>query len=198
VSDHLSQAPATSAEPTEPSLPLADPSTPPDVIAVTATPDDATSLPEATAPNLPGTQPTVKYPNGKRFMLFYDDNSLYFLNLSDSNVPINWVAFERLSDDDTALNRFNGSRWGQYYSTSTPNRCMAIEILGSETYLHPPECAPDNFYLSLRTPARDDATVFWTTQEGSHQFRVLWREGGQDEEIARCEIGAGSCEVYLP
>jgi serine/threonine protein kinase len=198
VSGNLFPASATDAQPTEPSLPLADTSIPPEVIIATGTSDAVTSLPEASTSSSPASLPTVKYPNGKRFMLFYDDNSLYFLNLSDSNVPINWVAFERLSDEDTPLNRFNGSRWGQFYPTSTPNRCMAIEILGSETYLHPPECAPDNFYLSLRTPARDDATVFWTTQEGSHQFRVLWREGGQDEEIARCEIGAGSCEVYLP
>lgn len=161
----------------------------------TAVPLPATATIE---PQIAAGPPTVRYPDGKRFMILYDDNSLYFLNLSTSDVPINWVAFERLSDSDEPLNRFNGSRWGQFYSTSTPNRCMAIEILGSESYLHPPECDPDNFYLSLRTPTRDDATVFWTTQEGSHQFRVLWREGGQDEEVARCEIGAGVCEVFLP
>lgn len=142
--------------------------------------------------------PTVKYPNGKRFLTFYDNNSLYFLNLSKSDVPINWVAFERLSDSGASLNRFNGSRWGQFYATSTPSWCMAIEILNSEPYLDPPDCGHDNLYLSLRTPIRNDPTVFWTTQEGSHQFRVLWREGGKDEEVARCEIGAGTCEVFLP
>ncbi|HEU0294588.1 MAG TPA: protein kinase [Anaerolineales bacterium] len=151
----------------------------------------------ALEPQITAGPPTVKYPDGKRFMLFYDDHSLYFFNLSESSVPINWVAFERLSDSDQPLNRFNGTRWAEFYATSLPNRCMALRILGSPSYLDPPECGNNNF-LSLRTPTRDDATVFWTTQEGSHQFRVLWREGGQDEEVARCEIGAGVCEVFLP
>ncbi len=160
----------------------------------------ASPLPEVITPAPPiiAGPPTVKYPEGKRILLLYDDNSLYFLNLSDNNIPINWVAFERLSDFDLPLNRFNGSRWGQYYSTSKPGWCMALEILDSPPYLDPPECGHDDLYLSLRTPTRDDDTVFWTAQEGSHQFRALWREGGQDQEVARCEIGAGTCEVFLP
>jgi len=145
----------------------------------------------------PGTLPTVKYPDGKLFKLFYDDNSLYLLNLSESTIPINWIAFERLGADDAPLNRFNGTRWAEFYANSVPGRCVALRILGSSEYLDPPECGNNNF-LSLRTPTRNDPVVFWTTMEGSHQFRILWREGGQDEEIARCEIGAGTCEVFLP
>jgi serine/threonine protein kinase len=154
----------------------------------------ATEPPTDTAP---GTLPTVKYPDGKLFKLFYDDNSLYLLNLSNATVPINWIAFERLDADDAPLNRFNGTRWAEFFANSVPGRCVALRILGSPEYLDPPECGHNNF-LSLRTPTRDDPTIFWTVMEGSHQFRVLWREGGQDEEIARCEIGAGTCEVYLP
>jgi len=146
----------------------------------------------------PASQPTLKYPDGKRFKLFYDDNSLYLLNLSDSIVPINWVAFERLSDADVPLNRFNGSLWREYYPDSKPSWCMALEILDSPPHLDPPECDHDNLFLSWRSPTRDEPTVFWTTKEGSHQFRVLWREGGNDEEIARCEIDAGTCDVFLP
>lgn len=173
----------------------------PTSVSTTSAVTQATSpLPEVTTPAPPITAgpPTVKYPAGKRILLLYDDNSLYFLNLSESNIPINWVAFERLSDSNLPLNRFNGSRWGQYYSTSKPGWCMALEILDSPPYLDPPECGHDDLYLSLRTPTRDDATVFWTAQEGSHQFRALWREGGVDEEVARCEIGAKVCEVFLP
>jgi len=144
-----------------------------------------------------GTVPTVKYPDGKRFMLYYDDNSFYFYNLSEATIPINWVAFERLNDAGVALNRFNGSRWGEFYGSSEPLRCMALKILGSSSYLEPPECGKNNF-LSLRTPTRNDETVFWTSMEGSHQFRVLWREGGNDDEVARCEIGVETCEVFLP
>jgi len=146
---------------------------------------------------VPVTLPTVKYPDGKLFKLFYDDNGLYLLNLSNATIPINWIAFERLGADDAPLNRFNGARWAEFYANSVPGRCVALRIWGSSEYLDPPECGHNNF-LSLRTPTRDDPTVFWTVMEGSHQFRVLWREGGKDEEVARCEIGAGICEVFLP
>lgn len=155
---------------------------------------EATRPPAATSP---GTVPTVKYPDGKLFKLFYDDNSLYLLNLSDTAIPINRVAFERLSDQDVPLNRFNGTRWAAFYPDSKPGKCVVLEIVGSSPYLDPPECGRGTF-LSLRTPTRDDSTIFWTAQEGSHQFRVLWRSGGKDEEIGRCEIGAGTCEVMLP
>jgi hypothetical protein len=196
----VSPAAPTDAQSTEPPLSFTDTSSLSDVSVAgestqTSTPLLATSTLE---PQITVGPPTVKYPDGKRFMLFYDDNSLYFLNLSNSNVLINWVAFERLGAADEPLNRFNGSRWGQFYSTSKPGWCMALEILDSPPYLDPPDCDHDNLYLSLRTPTRDDPTVFWTTKEGSHQFRVLWREGGQDEELARCEISAGLCEVFLP
>jgi serine/threonine protein kinase len=151
-----------------------------------------------TQPQTALASPTILYPDGKQFTLFYDNNSLYFLNLSESDIPINWIAFERLSNGGVASNRFNGSRWGQFYGTSTPTWCMAIEILDSSPYLKPSECGHNKKYLSLRTPVRDDATVFWTTQENSHQFRVLWRESGKDTEVARCEINVGTCEVFLP
>ena len=155
---------------------------------------EATRTPTDTPP---GTEPTVKYPDGKLFKLFYDDNSLYLLNLSNTAIPINRVAFERLSDQDVPLNRFNGTRWATFYPDSKPGKCMALEIVGSSPYLDPPECGGGTF-LSLRTPTRDDSSIFWTTQEGSQQFRVLWHSGGKDEEIGRCEIGAGTCEVMLP
>ena len=153
---------------------------------------------EGPADTSPGALPTVKYPNGKLFKLFYDDNSFYLLNLSDATIPISRVAFERLSNDDVPLNRFTGTGWAEFYASSKPGKCVALEILGSRPYLSPPECGHNNF-LSLRTPTREDQTIFWTVQEGSHQFRVLWREGGgQGEEVARCEIEAGICEVFLP
>jgi hypothetical protein len=141
--------------------------------------------------------PTVKYPNGKHFRLYYDDNSLYLLNLSETVVSIYAVAFERLSTANVPLNRFDGWRWAEFYPNSKPGWCMAIEILGSPPYLRPRECS--NGYLSTRTPIRDDPVVFWTAQAGSRQFRVLWRASGQNwEEVARCEIGAATCDVFFP
>ena len=117
--------------------------------------------------------------------------------MSDTAIPINRVAFERLTNEDVPLNRFNGTRWAEFYPDSTPGKCAVLEIFGSSPYLNPAECGRGVF-LSLRTPPRDDPSIFWTAQEGSHQFRVLWREGGQDEEVARCEIGAETCEAFLP
>ena len=154
----------------------------------------ATRQPAATSPV---TLPAGKYPDGKLFRLFYDDNSLYLLNLSDTAIPINRVAFERLSEQDVPLNRFNGTRWAEFYADSTPGKCVALQIFGSSPYLDPPECGRGTF-LSLRTPTREDPSIFWTAQEGSHQFRVLWRAGGKDEEVGRCDIGAGTCDVRLP
>lgn len=157
----------------------------------------AVSLTESPAEISPGTLPTVKYPDGKLFTLFYDDTSFYMLNRSDAKIPINLVAFERLSNDDIPLHRFNGASWAQFYASSTPGKCVALEIVGSDPYLQPQECGQNNF-LSLRTPNPDDPTIFWTAQEGSSQFRLLWREGGEDREVARCEISSGTCEVFLP
>ncbi len=143
------------------------------------------------------SEPIVKYPNGKHFKILYDNNSLYLLNLSESTISIRLISFERLSNDDTPSNRFDGTGWAKFYEDSLPNRCDAIRILDSPPYLDPPVCG-DNYFLSLVTPVRANPYVFWTTLEGSHEFRVLSRKDGNDEEVARCEISAGICEVYLP
>lgn len=183
---------ATSASPTESSQPTTS-------LEATAT-SELTPLPASeTATAEPATSaavPTVKYPSGKRFMLYYDNNSFYLLNLSADVVSIYSVAFERLSTSDVPLNRFDGWRWAEFYPNSKPEWCMALEILSSKPYLKPPECTKG--YLSTRTPTRDDAIVFWTPQDGSQQFRVLWKQNNQDEEVARCELSAHSCEVFFP
>src|SRR5215212_11084444 len=104
--------------------------------AVPPTPVQGTEPPANTSP---GTLPTVKYPDGKLFTLFYDNTSFYMLNRSDAKIPINRVAFERLSNDDIPLNRFSGTSWAQFYAYSTPGRCVALEIVGSDPYLQPRE-----------------------------------------------------------
>ncbi len=157
----------------------------------------ATSVPSESLPTtLP--QPTVKYPSGKRFVVYYDENSLYLLNASQSIVDIPYVIFERLLADGTTANRFTGSQWYKYGPTSRPTWCMALKIQGSPAYLNPPECGHNQVYLSVLFPARTDPTVFWTPRAGSQQFRVLWKGSGTEEEVARCEIAAGACEVFFP
>ena len=176
---------------------------PTQLIQVTST-DTPTSPPipalgtaaPTTAAFTPSPSPTVKYPSGKRFVLYYDDNSLYLLNRSESLVSIYSVAFERLDSAGSPQNRFDGWRWGEFYPTSRPGGCMSIEILSSSPYLRSPEC--NGIYFSTRTPLRTDSIIFWTTQAGSQQFRVVWRGESAEEEVVRCEIEAGYCEVYFP
>jgi hypothetical protein len=129
-------------------------------------------------------------------MLYYDPDSLYLLNLSTDLISISSIAFEGLDGAGASLNRFDGWRWAQFYPTLRPEGCMALEILEG-TPLRPPQCS--GIYYSTRTPVRDDAVVFWTAESGSIQFRVLWRGADQqEEEVARCEVAAATCEVYVP
>ena len=126
------------------------------------------------------------------FKLYYNENSLYFHNLSDITRSISGFTFERLDDNGEVLNFFGGWDWGVYYSNITPDRCMAIELYLSPPFLRPSECREP--YLSKLNPPREDKRVFWTTQEGSHEFRVNW----QGEEIGRCQTGTGVCEFSVP
>jgi hypothetical protein len=139
-----------------------------------------------------GGTATVLHPNGRPYALFYNENSFYLLNLSQSSTDINPIAFERLNAEGQPVERFDGERWAEFYPTLSPGACMRIEILDSPPYLQPPECFEG--YLSTRTPQRSEPVIFWTAREGSDQFRVLWNE----QEVARCVIAAGLCRVYLP
>lgn len=147
----------------------------------------------ATAQPSPGPIPTVKYPNGKRFLLFYDARGLYLINVSDKNRPVEPFAFDRLGDDGKLLNHFDGLRWSQRYPTIYPSSCLKIEITKQAEYpARPSQC--ENRYLGGRFYDRDNALIFWSPQTGSHFFRVVW----QGEEIAQCEIARGVCEVFVP
>ena len=126
------------------------------------------------------------------FTIYYNENSLYFLNQSNITRSISAFTFERLNDQDEALNFFGGWDWGFYYPNITPDRCMAIELYLSPPFLRPAECRQP--YLSKLGPLPDDDRIFWTAQENSSEFRVLW----EGEEIGRCQIGAGVCEVFAP
>lgn len=139
----------------------------------------------------PAASPTVLHPNGKLMKLFYDENGFYLLNKSDSSRSISALIFERLSVNGLPEERFEGWRWAEFYPTLHVNRCMRIEIQ-SPRYMNPIEC--ENRYLSKRVIERDSGMVFWTTKQNSLQFRILW----QKEEVARCDIGAVTCEFYIP
>lgn len=176
-------------------LPLIDAATAiPATPASTPTVAPAETIPSAVtlAPPPAAAAPTVLYPEGRRFVIYYDEHSLYLHNASGSAGAISPIAFERLDTSGAPLDRFDGWRWWQYYPRIESGSCTRLEIRSSPSYLRPPQC--NNRYNSTVTASRDGEFVFWTAQEGSSQFRVLWNE----EEVARCETGAGVCEVFLP
>lgn len=153
-----------------------------------------TSAPTETQP--PPTEkataaPTVKYPQGRHVRLYYNDNAFYLFSLVDEKFVMEPIAFERLEASGRPSNRFDGFEWARLYPYIWPDTCMKAEILGSQPYSPPSGCQG---YNASRIFRRDEAVVFWTAHEGSSQFRVLWDE----EEIARCEIADGVCDVFLP
>jgi serine/threonine protein kinase len=152
----------------------------------------ATALPTSIAPPAVTITPTVLYPNGRRFVIFYTDNSLYLYNASGKAGELWPLAFERLDVSGAALNRFDGWRWSQHYPRVETDSCVRVEIRGSSPYLRPAQC--HGRYNSSITASRDDSFVFWAGRQDSRQFRVLWN----DQEVARCEIAAGVCEAFLP
>ncbi len=161
----------TDASPADPTLAASEPSAVP-----------------ATAAAVDGAAP----PAGDHFALYYDDTSLYFHNLSANDRSINPLALERLTADGQPANRWDGERWGEIYSNFRAGYCAVVELIDYRDHFAPPEC--NNRKVVQRTPFAADPGIFWTTQEGSTQFRVLWN----DAEVGRCDIAAHRCDIYLP
>jgi hypothetical protein len=135
---------------------------------------------------------TLRPAQGDHFVLYYDDTALYFKNASGKDRSINPAAFERLDSAGNPLNRWEGWRWGQIYPIFRAGYCEVAQIIDYKSHLDPPECY--NRDVAVRTPSLSDPGIFWTTQKGSEQFRVLW----SNAEVGRCTIVAKHCDVYLP
>jgi serine/threonine protein kinase len=136
--------------------------------------------------------PTLKYTDRRRFVMYYNETSFYLLQLSGVGDLIAGVNFERLDASGKPKDRFSGNRWAKYSPSSVLNACFRLEIYGVGNYLRPPAC--EGKYMASLNPEPDDPGLFWTPKEGSTEFQVLW----QNEELVRCAIAAGTCEVYLP
>jgi hypothetical protein len=104
------------------------------------------------------------------------------MNDSERNISVNEFSFQRMSDGT----RFDGSRFAYY--TMERGRCVQLIFADVGTIGCPEGRRPNAWF----TPTRTQGVDFWTG--GTGQFRVLYL----GQEIARCEIAAGFCEVYVP
>jgi serine/threonine protein kinase len=162
-----------------------------------ATPTPETS-PTPAASVVPAIVPTVKYPNGHLFTLFWNETSFHILNRSHDARSFSGFAFERLDANGQPLGRFPGSLWNNTNFTYIPSKyCASIKVYKDEDppYIDPPDC--HGGYVGIVQPRRDPEDqhlVFWDPRVGTTEFRVLWL----DEEIARCAISANTCEVFVP
>ncbi len=139
--------------------------------------------------------PTVLYPEGQHLQLLYDNHSFYLLNLGTRRVRITAISFIALDAQGRRTeHRFDGTDWTELsnYDYVDRNSCVRIEIRSAPRVMNPSRCG--GHYNATRNPAATDTLVFWTPQEDRTQFAVFW----DDTEIARCEIAAGTCDVYVP
>jgi serine/threonine protein kinase len=143
--------------------------------------------------------PTVKYPEGAHYTLFYNETSFFILNRSYDRRSISGFTFQKLNGDGTlGADIFEGHRWETPYVDYLPrNFCADISIYGDEDppYLNPVECQQNGSIQTVQTRFdRPEKILFWVPKGDATQFLVFWL----NEEVARCEIAAGLCEVYIP
>jgi serine/threonine protein kinase len=186
---------------------------PPPVARLTPTPTTASPAPSETAAPIPTPtdtvtptpslvptataipSPTVLHPGGLRFQIYYDQTSFQLLNSSGIRVEIRPIAFQRFNADGSLVTEFTGAEWARYNLTIRDGTCMRIVIttFASDEIYNPPECG--NIYEAVRNALRPDHVLnFWTVERGAPEFIVLW----EGQEIARCEVDAGYCEIFLP
>jgi serine/threonine protein kinase len=186
------QAPTEPPAPTlVPVVPSSTPVPPTDVPTTAPTQAPPTPEPPTAVPATPA--PTVLYPGGRSIQMVWDANSFYWHNPGGAQIPVMSIRFEALNAAGQVTRYvFEGSRWaGVGYSRVEPGKCSAVEINRSTSFMRPSICRN---YNSIVTAPRDSDLVFWLTRDDVAQFRVLW----DGQEIGRCEVSAGACEVFAP
>ena len=168
-----------------------------ETVAITQTANAPTRTPRPTATNTPiqaTPTPTILYEDGRMVTLFYDDTIFYIYNQSEDGIPNNSISFEAIDEDGRRVSeRFEGSRWtsvANNYPFIDRDNCNAIEIRSVNTTYEPSQCV--NRYNSRQRVEEDES--FWIGRQDVSQFRILW----DGREIARCEIEARICDVFLP
>ncbi|HSG42728.1 MAG TPA: TIR domain-containing protein [Anaerolineales bacterium] len=174
--------------------------TPTVTISPTISPTETyTIIPSRTTNSTPTDVPVIVAGTAKSnvtgYLLtaYYNDKSFYVLNKGGAKRSVSGFVFERIDEDGEIQERFEGWQWEKYFATLQPQRCMSLEIyLSPDPYLSPFQC--ENRVLSTLSLSMDLGNLFWTPDDNSEQFRILWL----GEEIARCEIKAGKCDFYVP
>lgn len=196
TSEPLAQPSAVEADLTATGVPpTSTASLTPSPIPTTTLTSTLTATVTATLPPTSTINPTatVKYPDGYWMTAFYNENSFYILDRGQASRSVAGFSFERINHDGTFQNYFDGWEWEKFFRVIQPNRCISLELYPVQTpYLNPPEC--DKHILSNLQLSATGSAVFWTPNETSAEFRILWL----DEEIARCRIEAGVCDFYVP
>jgi len=183
------------AQPTEPFAPPTETSTTPLLLLATSTPSIEPS-PTQTA----YLTPTVQYPDGNLFSLYWNENSFYMLNHSDLKRTLSAFSFERIDGADVSPKKgdhFDGYIWDNGKGTLlAPNYCVSITIYGDQTppYMNPSDCSWGIVGGYQPRFDNDEGRVFWRPEGSSTHFRVLWL----GKEVARCEIAAGFCDFRVP
>ena len=183
----------THAVPTLPQVIAMTTSTPLPTATLSATPTQSPTPTEAAVTLSVTPVPTVKYPDGYLITAYFNESSFYILDSGKGSRSVSGFTFERVDSNGSFSNRFDGWEWQKHFDVIQPRHCLSLVIEGTQTpALDPANC--QKRILSNLGLASTSEKLFWTPNNNSHEFRVLWLE----EEIARCEITAGTCNIYVP
>ena len=183
----------TFVEPSQTSQPAISPTLQPTATSPPTSQSNSAPAPTQTIPPPPTETNPQPTPGGSdRFVMYFDDTAFYIKNLSGKERSIFPLAFERIDDKGNFVNRFEGWRWANIYSKFRPDYCLVMQILNFTEHMEPKECR--NRFLVMHYPPLSRDYIFWTEDNNSKEFRVLWG----DEEAGRCKIKQGTCEVFLP
>lgn len=157
-----------------------------------------------TGSNNPGSNeeeapaPTVTLPGGgsesseNRLVFFYNAGGFYAWNPGTQDITIGHLTFQAIEDNGNPTgSSFEARRWAGYYPAIQSGKCDRLEILNDVPKERPSQC---HGYNAIMTPEDSDPMVFWLPRESADLFTVSLN----GQEIGRCDIAAGQCEVVLP
>jgi predicted Ser/Thr protein kinase len=143
--------------------------------------------------------PTVTLPpsggaetSENRLVFFYNAGGFYAWNPGSRDITVAHLSFQEIDGSGNPTGAFfEARRWAGYFPAIQSGFCDRLEILNDVPRERPTQC---NHYNAIMTPEENDPMIFWLAGDNTSQFIVSF--GG--EEIGRCDIAAGQCEVVLP